>query len=106
MEKSLNELLLNQKSLERIVETKFHDLDNKVTEFTTTVNQLKQEVDAVPLPKSHDGAERPTLTIKILFRTKARSADVHAQYVICSMSAPAPTSTVPPSTAPVSTPPA
>ncbi|KAE8806504.1 hypothetical protein D1007_17314 [Hordeum vulgare] len=41
MEKNINELLLNQKSLERIVQTKFHDLDNKVEQLTTTVNQLK-----------------------------------------------------------------
>ncbi|KAE8793739.1 hypothetical protein D1007_31574 [Hordeum vulgare] len=41
MEKNINELLVNQKSLERIVETKFHDLDVMVTELTTTVNLLK-----------------------------------------------------------------
>ena len=30
----------NQESLERIIETKFHDLDVKVTETQTTVEKL------------------------------------------------------------------
>ncbi|KAE8782944.1 hypothetical protein D1007_43636 [Hordeum vulgare] len=37
MEKNISEILLNHKSLDRIVETKFHDLDVKVTELSTTV---------------------------------------------------------------------
>ncbi|KAE8767800.1 hypothetical protein D1007_60789 [Hordeum vulgare] len=78
MEKNINELLLNQKSLERIVETKFDALDNKVTELTTTVNQLKQKVDPVPLPSSDDDDESPTLLVHTQFRTRARSADVSA----------------------------
>ncbi|KAE8771357.1 putative receptor protein kinase ZmPK1 [Hordeum vulgare] len=54
MEKNISEILLNQKSLERIVETKFHDLDVKVTELTTTVKQLQHEVDRVKIPHSSD----------------------------------------------------
>ncbi|KAE8802589.1 hypothetical protein D1007_21621 [Hordeum vulgare] len=67
MEKSINELLLNQKSLEsleRIVETKFHEVDNKVTGLTTMVNHLKQDVDAVPLPNSGDDDESLTLPVQ------------------------------------------
>ncbi|KAE8803480.1 hypothetical protein D1007_20711 [Hordeum vulgare] len=40
MEKKVSEILLNQKSLERIVETKFPDLDVKVTELTTTLEKF------------------------------------------------------------------
>ncbi|KAE8781486.1 hypothetical protein D1007_45268 [Hordeum vulgare] len=40
MEKKISEIFLNYKSLERIVETKFHDLDVKVTELTTIVEHL------------------------------------------------------------------
>ncbi|KAI4999524.1 hypothetical protein ZWY2020_004113 [Hordeum vulgare] len=54
MEKNISEILQNWKSLERIVETKFHDLDVKVTELTTTVKQLQREVDSVQIPRSND----------------------------------------------------
>ncbi|KAE8810950.1 Pumilio-like protein 1 [Hordeum vulgare] len=66
MEKNINKLLLNQKSLGRIVEPKFCDLDTKVTELTTTVNQLKEEIDAVPSPSlddDDDDDESPTLRV-------------------------------------------
>ncbi|KAE8776719.1 hypothetical protein D1007_50596 [Hordeum vulgare] len=43
MEKNINYILQNHKSLERIVENKFHVLDVKVTELATTVNKLKRE---------------------------------------------------------------
>ncbi|KAE8794419.1 hypothetical protein D1007_30865 [Hordeum vulgare] len=104
MEKDINELLLKQKSIERIVETKFHNLDNKVTEVTTTVNQLKQKVHAVPFPGSYDKDERPTLPVQTQFRTQARSAIVYAQDVRPSVSGPATTFTVPPCAPPVSNP--
>ncbi|KAE8790624.1 hypothetical protein D1007_35046 [Hordeum vulgare] len=62
MEKNIKDILLDQKSLERIVETKFHDLDIKATKLTTTVNHLKQEVDAVPTSSSSsDDDEGPSL---------------------------------------------
>ncbi|KAE8805596.1 hypothetical protein D1007_18262 [Hordeum vulgare] len=57
MEKNIMNILLNQKSLKRIMQTKFHDLDIKVTQLTTTVNHLKREVDAVHTPSSGSGAD-------------------------------------------------
>ena len=39
----------NHKSLERISETKFYDLDVKVTEMQTTIESLKKEVDEAKL---------------------------------------------------------
>ena len=40
IEKGLATLTKNQESLERIIETKFYDLDVKVTEIQTAVEQL------------------------------------------------------------------
>ncbi|KAE8799930.1 40S ribosomal protein S5-1 [Hordeum vulgare] len=37
MEKNIQEIMKNQKSLERVVERKFHKMDVKVTELTTIV---------------------------------------------------------------------
>ncbi|KAE8797958.1 hypothetical protein D1007_26862 [Hordeum vulgare] len=37
MQKNIEEILQSQKSLERVVETKFHDMDVKVSELTTIV---------------------------------------------------------------------
>ena len=45
IEKGLATLSQNQESLERIIETKFYDLDLKVTEIQTTVEQLQEEVE-------------------------------------------------------------
>jgi hypothetical protein len=47
-------LTKNQESQKRIVETKFHGLDVKVTELTTTVDSLKKEVDDAKLGFSID----------------------------------------------------
>jgi hypothetical protein len=55
----------NQESLERIVETKFHDLDVKVTELTTIVNSRKKSVDEAKQHSSDDeveGTGLPTTT--------------------------------------------
>ncbi|KAE8801699.1 nucleolysin tiar [Hordeum vulgare] len=60
MEKNITDILLNQKSLERIIETKFHELDIKVIELITTVNQLKHEVDVVHTPSSSCGDDDDT----------------------------------------------
>ena len=38
-------LTKNQESLERIIEQKFYDLDVKVTEIQTTVEQLQEEAE-------------------------------------------------------------
>jgi hypothetical protein len=45
IEKGLATLTQNQESLERIIETKFHDLDVKVTEIQTTVEKLQEEAE-------------------------------------------------------------
>ena len=45
IEKGLATLTQNQESLERIIETKFYDLDLKVTEMQTTVEQLQEEAE-------------------------------------------------------------
>jgi hypothetical protein len=45
IEKGLATLTQNQESLERIIETKFYDLDLKVTEIQTTVEQLQEEAE-------------------------------------------------------------
>ena len=44
IEKGLATLTQNQESLQRIMERKFYDLDVKVTEFQTVVEQLQDEV--------------------------------------------------------------
>jgi hypothetical protein len=45
IEKGLTTLTQNQESLERIIETKFYDLDLKVTEIQTAVEQLQEEAE-------------------------------------------------------------
>ncbi|KAE8811100.1 nucleolysin tiar [Hordeum vulgare] len=57
MEKNIQEIMQNQKSLERVVETKFHNMDVKVTELTTIVRQLQHEVDSMEIPRSEDEDE-------------------------------------------------
>ncbi|KAE8809429.1 hypothetical protein D1007_13948 [Hordeum vulgare] len=57
MEKNIQEIMQNQKSLERVVETKFHNMDVKVSELTTIVRQLQHEVDSMEIPRSEDEDE-------------------------------------------------
>ncbi|KAE8785803.1 hypothetical protein D1007_40443 [Hordeum vulgare] len=57
MEKNIQEIILNQKSLEGVVETKFHNKDIKVTELTTIVRQLEHEVEFVEIPRLEDEDE-------------------------------------------------
>ena len=45
IEKGLATLTQNQESLERIIETKLHDLDVKVTEIQTSVEKLQEEAE-------------------------------------------------------------
>ena len=45
IEKGLATLTQNQESLERIIETKFYDLDLKVTEIQTTLEQLQEKAE-------------------------------------------------------------
>ncbi|KAE8783412.1 hypothetical protein D1007_43185 [Hordeum vulgare] len=57
MEKNIQEIMQNRKSLERVVETKFHNMDVKVIELNTIVRQLQHEVDSVEIPCSEDEDE-------------------------------------------------
>ena len=57
MKKNIQETMQNQKSLERVVETKFHNMDVKVTELTTIVRQLQHEVDSMEIPRLEDEDE-------------------------------------------------
>ncbi|KAE8807653.1 hypothetical protein D1007_16032 [Hordeum vulgare] len=82
MEKNIQEIVQIQKSLERDAETKFHDMDVKVTELTTIVKQLQHEVDSMEIPQSDDDdddeeEESPPLTTT-QFSTQSRSAVVPA----------------------------
>ncbi|KAE8820458.1 hypothetical protein D1007_01606 [Hordeum vulgare] len=54
MEKNIEDILQSHKSLERVVETKFHDMYVKVTESTTIVKQLQHEVDSMEIMHSPD----------------------------------------------------
>ncbi|KAE8793356.1 hypothetical protein D1007_32011 [Hordeum vulgare] len=86
MEKNIQEIMQNQKSLGRVVETKFHKMDMKVIELTTIVRQLQHEVDSMEIPRSQDEDEDddddedesppPTTT---RFNTRPRSTVVPAQ---------------------------
>ncbi|KAE8816256.1 hypothetical protein D1007_06105 [Hordeum vulgare] len=85
MEKNIHEIMQNQKSPERVVETKFHNMDVKVTELTTIVTQLQHEDHSMEIPHSEDEDEEddyhedeslpPTTT---RFSTRPRSAIVPA----------------------------
>jgi hypothetical protein len=57
IEQGLANLVKNQESLERIVETKFHDLDVKVTEMATYLENLKADIEA----RLND-SDKPTTT--------------------------------------------
>ena len=45
IERGLATLTQNQGSLQRIVETKYYDLDLKVTEIQTAIEQLQEEAE-------------------------------------------------------------
>ena len=96
IDKGLATLTQNQESLERIIETKFHDLDVKVTEIQTTVEKLQEEVE--------DRSDRPTTDA---FQRVPRAQRSAAMPVVgdtrTTIFAPAATASVIP---PVSTPPA
>ena len=96
IEKGLATLTQNQESLERIIETKFHDLDVKVTEIQTTVEKLQEE--------DEDRNDRPTTdTFQRVPRAQRSSAVPVVSDTRTTLSAPAATATIAP---PVSTPPA
>ncbi|KAE8787717.1 hypothetical protein D1007_38323 [Hordeum vulgare] len=57
MVKNIQVIMQNQKSLGRVVETKLHNMDMKVTELTTIVRQLQHEVDSMYIPYLEDEDE-------------------------------------------------
>ncbi|KAE8821169.1 hypothetical protein D1007_00795 [Hordeum vulgare] len=82
MEKNIQWILQNQKSHERVVETKFHDMDMKVKELNTIVKQLQHEVDSVKIPclddddSDDDDHEESPFSTTSQFNTKPRSVVV------------------------------
>ncbi|KAE8810854.1 hypothetical protein D1007_12350 [Hordeum vulgare] len=85
IEKNIQESVQNQKSLERVVETKLHDMNVKVMKLNTIVKHLQHEVDSVQVPRSDDDDDDigddeedspPRTTIQ--FSTKPISAYVPA----------------------------
>ena len=88
IEKGLATLTQNQESLERIVETKFYDLDLKVTEIQTAVEQLQEEAEERRGKATTDAFKRVP--------RGPRSAAVPVSDARASVSAPAATAPVPP----------
>ena len=95
IEKGLATLTKNQESLERIIEQKFYDLDVKVTEIQTAVEQLQEEAEEKKGKSTTDAFARVP--------RGQRSAAVPVTDTRATASAPAATAPVPP---PAATPPA
>ena len=95
IEKGLATLTKNQESLERIIEQKFYDLDVKVTEIQTAVEQLQEEAEENKGKSTTDAFKRVP--------RGQRSAAVPIPDTRAIASAPAATAPVPP---PAATPPA
>ena len=85
------------------METKFYDLDVKVTEIQTTVEKLKKDMDKVRETDEDSGDERPTTDRFHTVPRAPRSAAIPTADVRTTVSALAAAPSVPP---PVSTPPA
>ena len=88
-------LTQNQEGLERIIETKFYDLDLKVTEIQTAVEQLQEDAE-------EKNGKATTDAFKRVPRGQ-RSAVVPVPDTRATASVPAATASAPP---PVATPPA
>ena len=88
-------LTQNQESLERIIETKFYDLDLKVTEMQTSVEHYLEEAEEKKGKATTDAFQRVP--------RGHRSVAVPMADTRATTSAPASTTSVPP---PVATPPA
>ena len=95
IEKGLATLTQNQESLERIIEQKFYDLDVKVTEIQTAVEQLQEEAE--------EKKGKSTTNVFSRVPRGQRSAAVPVTDTRATTSAPAATAPVPP---PAATPPA
>jgi len=89
----------------RIFENRIKTLNDKVDGLTKTVNELKKEVDSVPLPQtsssSDDDEDGSPLRPGTQFTTQARSATVPAPDLRPSSSAPAVVTSAPAPSAPV-----
>ena len=96
IEKGLTTLIQNLESLERIIEQKFYDLDVKVTEIQSVVEQLQEEVEEKKGKSTTDAFTRVPRS--------QRSAAVPVPDTRATTSAPAATAAVPPALA--ATPPA
>ena len=90
IEKGLATLIKNQESLERIIEQKFYDLDVKVTEIQTAVEQLQEEGEEKKGKSTTDAFKRVP--------RGPRSAVVPVTDTQALVSAPAATAPVPPPT--------
>ena len=95
IEKGLATLTQNQESFERIIETKFYDLDLKVTEIQTAVEQLQEEAEEKRGKATTDAFQRVP--------RGQRSAAMPVTDSRATTSAPVATASVPP---PAATPPA
>ena len=96
IEQGLATLTKNQESLERIIETKFYDLDVKVTEIQTAVEQLQEEAEEKKGKSTTDAFARVP--------RGQRSATVPVTDTRATTSAPAATAPVPPPAATPSSP--
>src|SRR3989337_142474 len=95
IERSLANLTQTQASFERIIETKFQDLDVKVTDIQTTVEQLQGDVDAIrKAPLDDSGDDRPTTERFQKVPRTPRSAAVPVVDPRTTVSAPAVTAPV------------
>lgn len=61
IERSLDNLIKNQESLKRIVDTKIHDLDVKITEVQTIVEKLRDDVEIARAVACDSGDDRLTI---------------------------------------------
>ena len=88
IEKGLATLTKKQESLERIIEQKFYDLDVKVTEIQTAVEQLQEEAEERKGKSTTDAFKRVP--------RGPRSTEVPMTDTRASVSAPAAIAPVPP----------
>ena len=97
MQKDIKGILDNQNSLVRIFENRIKTLNDKVDELTKTVNELKKEVDSVPLPQTSSSSDDDGSPLRpgTRFTTKARPATMPAPDLRPSSSAPATVTSAP-----------
>ena len=98
IEKGLATLTQNQESLERIMEQKFYDLDVKVTEIQSVVEQLQDDMQ--------ERKGKTTTNVIARVPRAQRSVAVPVTDTRATTSAPATAPTVPVQPAPAPTPPA